>query len=103
MAAAGLLGVSEPRAVALVHAAGTGAVLALLQQPISDRDAALADAMLEAVLGAILTASPAPPASDIAALAIAFRTAIPGLSTLTDGERVLLTEWIGRTIDDLSN
>lgn len=108
VAAAGLLGVPEPRAVELIHAAGTGTVLALLQQPAPSRgaslaDSLLADTMLEAVLHAILATTPAPPASDLTALAIAFRTAVPDLPALTEGERTLLTEWLSRTIDNLAS
>lgn len=103
IAATGLLAVSECQAVGLIHAAGTGAVFALLQQPAENRDASLSDTMLEAVLHEILTTSPAPPASDLPPLAIAFRAAVPDLPALSDGERRLLTEWITRTIAALPN
>ena len=43
------------------------------------RDPSLADAMLEAALGVVLTETPAPPSSDLVALAIAFRAAVPDL------------------------
>jgi len=98
VAAAGLLGISESRAVGLIHAAGTGAVFALLHQPPESRDASLPDTMLEAVLHAVLTTTPAPSASGLSPLAIAFRAAIPELPALTDGERCLLTEWLTRSI-----
>ena len=101
LAEAGLLAVPEPRAVGLIHAAGTGAVLALLHQPADSRDTSLADIMLEAVLRAVLTRSPALSASNLAPLAIAFRTAVPHLPGLTDGERQLLTEWVDRTIAEI--
>src|SRR5699024_7693131 len=54
LAVAGLLQVPEARAVDLVHAAGTGAVQALLTTPPAARDDGLAEAMMEAVLAAIL-------------------------------------------------
>ncbi len=98
VAAAGLLGVSEPRAVAMIHAAGTGAVLALLHQPRNSRDSSLSDGMLEAVLGAVLAATPAPTASDLAPLAVALRTAVPHLPALSQAERGLLNEWLTRSI-----
>ena len=101
VAAAGLLGLSEFQAVGLLHAAGTGAVFALLQQPPESRDTSLPDAMLEAVLNAVLTTTPAPPASNLTPLAIAFGTAVPDLPALTHAERRLLTEWITRTVDAL--
>jgi len=103
VAAAGLLGISESRTVELIHAAGTGAVFALLHQPPESRDTSLPDTLLEAVLHAVLTTTPAPPASNLAPLAIAFRTTVPDLPALTDGERRLLTEWVTRTIADLPN
>lgn len=101
VAEAGLLGVSEARAVGMIHAAGTGAVFALLQQPAGTRDTALADAMLAAVLGAVLTTTPAPPVSDAVPLAVAFRAAAPGLPALSDAERGLLVEWLTRCITAL--
>ena len=101
VAEAGLLAVPEDRAVGLIHAAGTGAVLALLQQPAGSHDTSLADTMLEAVLSAILTSTPALPTSHLAPLVIAFRTAVPDLPGLSDGERQLLTEWVDRAIDEI--
>ena len=47
VAEAGLLAVPEDRAVSLIHAAGTGAVLALLQRPPGATHTSLADTMLE--------------------------------------------------------
>ncbi len=101
VAAAGLLGVSEPRAVAMIHAAGTGAVLALLHQPLAGRDSFLAEAMLDAVLGAVLAAVPAPHASDLTPLAAAMRTAVPELPALSKAEAGLLSEWLTRSINAL--
>ena len=99
VAAAGLLGVPEARATAMIHAAGTGALLSLLSLPPRDRDRGLCDAMLDAVLGAILTTSPPPPTSDLTALAAALHAAVPELPALSDAERGLLREWLARTID----
>lgn len=101
VAAAGLLRISESRAVELIHAAGTGAVFALLHQAPQSRDTSLPDTLLGAVLHAVLTTTAAPPASTLAPLAIAFRTAVPDLPALTDAERRLLTEWVTRTIAEL--
>lgn len=98
LAESGLLAVPEPQAVGLIHAAGTGAVLALLQQPVESRDTSLADTMFEAVIRAILTRTPALSASNLVPLAIAFRTAVPHRPGLTEGERQLLAEWLDRTI-----
>lgn len=101
VAAAGLLRVSEPRAVGMIHAAGNGVVLALLAAPEEKRDAGLADAMIESVLGGILAAGPQTPVSGPAPLAVAFLTAVPDLPALSGAERTLLTEWLTRAIAEL--
>jgi len=85
----------------MIHAAGTGVVLALLGQPEPGRDADLADASLNAVLGAILASAPAPPAADLAALTVTFEAAVPRLPALSDSERGLLLEWLDRVVADL--
>lgn len=103
VAAAGLLGVSEPHAVAMIHAAGTGVVLALLHQPSAGRDRSLSEAMLEAVLGAILATTPAPQSSNLIPLAAAMRTAVPKLPALSKAERGLLNEWLTRSISALKD
>lgn len=89
LAEAGLLRVSEERAVAMIAAAGTGTVLG--------GDPALADPMFAAVCGAILTDTPAAPPDDLAGLVVQFAAAVPRLPALTDTERALLTEWLART------
>ena len=103
VAAAGLLTVSEARAVDMIRAAGSGAVLTLLSQPEKHRDTRLADALLDAVLGDILTATPAPPASDPTALAVTFRAALPRLPALSDAERTILSEWLTRAVTELQD
>ncbi|WP_410626802.1 TetR/AcrR family transcriptional regulator [Amycolatopsis sp. cmx-8-4] len=84
VAATGRLRVTERRAVEVIHAAGTGAVLTLLAVPPDDREPGLADTIYQAVLHAILGDAPAPGA------------VVPGLSKLTAAERTLLDEWLGR-------
>ncbi|MFG1641245.1 TetR/AcrR family transcriptional regulator [Amycolatopsis sp. NPDC049252] len=84
LAATGRLRVTERRAVELVHAAGTGAVLTLLATPPDDRETGLADALYQAVLHAILADAPAP------------EVATPDLAKLTAAERALLAEWLDR-------
>lgn len=96
VAAIGRLRVPEERAVMMIHAAGSGAVLALVQSPAPGRDLGLADAMYAAVLTAILTDSPALPTDDEVAAAVAFRAVAPRLTALSDAERILLTEWLTR-------
>jgi AcrR family transcriptional regulator len=97
VAAAGRLRVPERRAVELIHAGGTGVVLALLSVPPDERDAGLADAMYEAVMRQVLTDGPALPADPTTAAAVAFRAVAPTLPMLTDAERGLLSEWLGRS------
>jgi hypothetical protein len=101
VAAARLLTVSEQRAVDLIHAAGSGAVLALLSLPEDRRDPDLAEALLDAVLGRILTSTPVRPDSTPIALAVAFRAALPELPALSEAERTLASEWLTRAITEL--
>lgn len=96
VAAAGRLRVSERRAVDLIHAAGTGAVLTLLATPPEHRDLGVADAMYDAVARSILTEAPALPVDSAAAAVVAFRAVAPTLPMLTAAERTLLTEWLDR-------
>jgi AcrR family transcriptional regulator len=96
IAAAGRLRITERRAVELIRAAGTGAVLTLLTMEPQDRDPGLADAMYDAVLQAILTDQPAPAREGTTAAAVAFLTVVPDLPLLTDTERALLSEWLER-------
>ncbi|WP_086661872.1 TetR/AcrR family transcriptional regulator [Lentzea kentuckyensis] len=103
VAAAGLLKVSETRAVDMIHATGTGAVLALLNQPEERRDPDLGDALLDAVLGEILTIATARLDSEPIAVAVAFRAALPRLPALSDAERTLLSEWLNRAVSQLQD
>lgn len=96
VAAAGRLRVAERRAVELIHAAGTGAVLTLLALPPENRDLDLADAMFDAVARSILTDVPALPADGPNAAAVALRAVVPELPMLSDAERALLSEWLDR-------
>ena len=102
LATAGVLRVSEERALELIHAAGSGTILALLSTAPEHRDPGLADAMLEAVLAAILTDAPAATPAGPAAVVIQFATLIDELPALSDAERVLLGEWIARAIAAMS-
>jgi hypothetical protein len=75
--------VGHGRAVELIHAAGTGAVLSLLSMAPEDRDLDLADAMYDAVMQSILTDVPALAEDSTTAAAVAFRTVVPKLPMLT--------------------
>lgn len=94
----GRLRVGEDRAVELIHAAGTGALLTLLAKAPDERDPGLADAMYDAVLQVILTDTEGPATDDVIAAAVTFRTVVPELSQLTDAERTLLSEWLDTAI-----
>jgi AcrR family transcriptional regulator len=96
IAATGRLRVPERRAIDLIHAAGTGAVLTLLATPEQDRDPTLADTLYDAVLRTVLTDAPTITTDHTAAAAVALRAAAPEMSGLTGGERHLLTEWLDR-------
>ncbi|MFF5176189.1 TetR/AcrR family transcriptional regulator [Micromonospora sp. NPDC000089] len=96
VAVAGRLRVTERRAVELIHAAGTGAVLTLLAAPPDERAPGLADAMYEAVTRSILTDAPTLTAGTATAAAVAFRAVVSDLPSLTDAERALLSEWLDR-------
>lgn len=98
LAAAGLLRVAEDRAVTMIHAAGTGLVLTLLDTPPDARDPGLAEAMFDALAAAILADVPAVAEAGVGAVAVTFATAVAELPALTDAERALMGEWLGRAI-----
>ncbi|GGM38205.1 TetR/AcrR family transcriptional regulator [Promicromonospora citrea] len=98
VATAGRLRVAQERAVQMIQAAGNGVVLTLLARPETERDPALADAVIDTTLRGIVTQDAAPPASDLAPLAVAARAAVPELPALSDAERTLLTEWLDRSV-----
>jgi AcrR family transcriptional regulator len=100
MASAGLLVVSEQRAVEMIHATGNGTVLALIAQPAPDRDLGLAEAVFDAVIAAI-SSHHAPDNStqhDTLTALVRIGAVIDELAPLTDNERRLLSEWIRRCI-----
>ncbi|MFE7753227.1 TetR/AcrR family transcriptional regulator [Streptomyces sp. NPDC057428] len=100
---AGLLRMSVERATALMHANGTGVVFVLLGTPPDQRDpglsAAARDNVLAAITGGVRRVEHPP--SGIGHRATALREALQGCdaSTLSDGERILLTEWLNRLAD----
>jgi AcrR family transcriptional regulator len=96
IALAGRLRVTEKQAVELVYAASTGAVLALLAMPEEQRDLRLAQDACEAVIAAITNASPTSnkPGAEVAAITL--KAALPEVKSLTDGERLFLTELLDR-------
>lgn len=96
IALAGRLRVSEARAVALVHAAGLGTVLALLERPEAERDPELSATAREAVITAIATKAPGAKLNKVATAAITLRAGLAELDALTPRERDLLDEWLSR-------
>lgn len=104
VAATGRLRVAEERAVDLIQAAGIGTIQVLLATPPDRRDPTLSDSMYAAVLGQILTSAPDPDdaRSDdnvAAAAAITLRAVLPELGDFSQAERLLLGEWLDRTVD----
>lgn len=97
LAGAGLLRVGEARALDMIHAAGTGTVLALLQQQPPGHDTALADAMFEAIASAVLSSRPLLQDPGPEAAAVTLAAHVPRLPRLSDAERALLAEWLDRS------
>ncbi|QJU52666.1 helix-turn-helix domain-containing protein [Herbiconiux sp. KACC 21604] len=107
LAAAALLRVSEERAVEMISAAGNGAILCTLGSADPEKGFALGDAMLDAVLAAIVESAELPSPEGSAGGAATLRGAVslaaltPELPGLSDAERSLLGEWLGRSIAEL--
>lgn len=100
MASAGLLVISQQRAVDMIHATGNGTVLALLARPADQRDPGLADAVFDAVLAAISSrpATASSPQRDTLMALVRIGAVIDDLTPLSGAERHLLSEWIDRCI-----
>jgi AcrR family transcriptional regulator len=96
VAAAGRLRVPEHLAAELIHAAGSGTVLALLATTPDQRDPRLSELARDAVIAAITTDSPAVGAPGPAAAALALRARLPDEAALSDAEHHLLAEWLDR-------
>ena len=99
LAAAGRLRVSEPRAVAMIQAAGVGVIQTLLATPADARDPDLPAAMWQAVLTQILVDAPDASPSGLPAVAVALRASVGELAVLRPAERQLLEDWLERIID----
>jgi AcrR family transcriptional regulator len=96
VAAAGRLRVPEHLAAELIHAAGSGTVLALLATAEDQRDPRLSELAREAVIAALTTETPAVAIPGPATAAIALRAQLPGTAGLSAAERHLLAEWLER-------
>lgn len=99
VARAGRLRTSEERAVALVHAAGVGTVLTLLEDPPERRDPGLSAAAYEAIVAAITGEAGAAADAGPRGAAAALRASLDGIGALTPGERHLLDELLARIAD----
>jgi AcrR family transcriptional regulator len=99
VAQAGRLRVPEHRAVALIHASGTGVVFTLIDQPDEEQDETLADLAWEAVCTTILVDPPAAEPSALAVAAVTLRAALPDLTALTAHEAALFGDWLDRIAD----
>lgn len=96
VAAAGRLAVSEDLAGGILHSVATGTVLTLLDRPEDERDTGLSATNREMVIGRITTDEHAPgPAGPVAA-ATTLHAHLDALTTLSDGERHVLREWLER-------
>jgi len=71
-------------------------VLMIEPPPPACRDLALSDAAREAVIAAITTDAPAPPAPGPVGAAVALRAVLPKTSVLTAREQALMEEWLDR-------
>jgi AcrR family transcriptional regulator len=96
IARAGRLRVPQDRAVALLHAAGHGTTLALINTPEERRDPLLSPSARDAIVAAIITDAPAVERPGPVAAAVALTAALPDVAALTGAEKGLLREWLDR-------
>jgi AcrR family transcriptional regulator len=102
IAVTGRLRVSEPRAVAMIQAAGIGVIQTLLATPVEHRDPELPEAMYHAVLSQILTDPTDAPDGGPTAAVVTLRAIAPQLTVLTHAERQLLDDWLARVLGDVA-
>ncbi|MDT3345000.1 TetR/AcrR family transcriptional regulator [Microbacterium aquilitoris] len=97
VAAAGVLLVTEERAVDLIRAAGDGVIRSLLTSPAdAERMSTLSDDMLNAILGRIVEGRGETSSRPVDALLIQLRAVADELTDLSAAERALLREWVSR-------
>ena len=96
IARAGRLRVSGERAVALIHAVGTGTVSTLLSTPKEESDPELSQLALEGIMAVILNERVATPHQTAASLAIGLRAHLDEAAALSPGERQLMGELLDR-------
>ncbi|MGI5211841.1 TetR/AcrR family transcriptional regulator [Plantactinospora sp. CA-290183] len=97
IAQAGRLRVTEERAAQLVHSTGKGVTLTLISTPPEKRDLALSPIARESILAAITTDTVTAAASTgLLNAAVSLQAHLDEATVLTEGERVLLGEWLHR-------
>jgi AcrR family transcriptional regulator len=100
LAAAGLLRVDESLAASVINATVRGAVLTWLSQPPDRRDPALLMTLRAAMVTALTRHEPVVPEATAPAAARALRATLPDQRVLSEGEQVLLGEWLDRIAAD---
>lgn len=96
VALAGRLRLAEERALDLMHACASGAILTLLGQTAARRDLALSRQARELAIAALTGEASEGAGSDEGAIANALRVRLPDIDGLTSGERLLLAELLER-------
>jgi AcrR family transcriptional regulator len=104
VAAAGRLGMSVERAVAIMHATGVGVVFTMISAPPELRYRGTAEAARDVVIAAITTPTAdgrAGTGTGAAGPAMALRAALAqeDTSALSTAEQLLLVEWLNRLAD----
>ena len=96
IAVAGRLRVAEEQAVSLFHAAAVGIVLVLLNSPAHARDMAISHMARDSALALIADSSSTPIGNPQRAAAVTLGAALDRDSPFSEGERLLLKEWLDR-------
>ncbi|MFF4187648.1 TetR/AcrR family transcriptional regulator [Streptomyces sp. NPDC001691] len=105
VAEAGALRVPVEQATRVLHAATTGATLALIGEEPSERDLTTSARLRDTVIASVTTDSPDPAGSDLASRALALDAALQSAAEssaeatgvpLRDTETALLREWLQR-------
>lgn len=96
LAAGGWLRVDEELAAQIIHATARGAVLTWLSLPEKARNVDLLTTLRESMVAALTNEEPAVHEAGPGGAARALRATLPEQTSLSDGERRLLTEWLDR-------
>ena len=98
IAAAGRLRVDERTAAQVVHSAGRGVTLVLINTPEDERDMRLVDHVREAAIAAITTGAEPKGDDPVGAAGLTLRAALPESTALSEPERNLMIEWLDRLV-----